>query len=70
MGLGNLHGWHADPFGRHERRFFSAGRPTKLVRDGDDESYDELPAERSPLAAGSPEPPDSADKAAGAAHPG
>lgn len=41
---GNLHGWHADPFGRHEARYFSAGCPTKLVRDGDAESYDQLPA--------------------------
>jgi len=41
---GNLHGWHPDPFGRHEARYFSAGRPTKLVRDGDAESYDQLPA--------------------------
>jgi hypothetical protein len=37
-------GWYADPFGRHEFRYFSAGAPTRLVRDGAVESYDELPA--------------------------
>lgn len=40
-----LQGWHADPFGLHERRYFSAGRPTKLVQDGNVECYDEPPAE-------------------------
>jgi hypothetical protein len=39
-----LQGWHDDPFGRHERRYFSAGQPTKLVRDGGIEAYDEPPA--------------------------
>jgi hypothetical protein len=36
-------GWYADPFGLHEYRYFSAGVPTRLVRDGSVESYDELP---------------------------
>jgi len=40
-----LQGWHADPFGLHEHRYFSAGSPTKLVRDGKLEAYDEPPAE-------------------------
>lgn len=40
-----MQGWHADPFGLHEQRYFSAGRPTKLVRDGRVEAYDEPPAE-------------------------
>jgi hypothetical protein len=40
-----LQGWHADPFGVHEQRYFSAGTPTKLVRDGGAESYDEPPAD-------------------------
>ena len=44
MANGALQGWHADPFGLHEMRYFSAGRPTKLVRDGRMESYDEPPA--------------------------
>jgi hypothetical protein len=44
---GKLQGWQADPFGSHEKRYFSGGRPTKLVRDGDVESYDEPPAEGS-----------------------
>lgn len=33
-------GWHRDPFGRHEWRYFSAGRPTYLVRDSYTESSD------------------------------
>jgi hypothetical protein len=40
-----LQGWHADPFGLHELRYFSAGNPTKLVRDGNVEAYDEPPAQ-------------------------
>ncbi len=40
-----LQGWHADPFGLHEQRYFSAGIPTKLVRDGNAESYDEPPTD-------------------------
>jgi hypothetical protein len=39
-----LQGWARDPFGLHESRYFSAGRPTKLVRDGGVESYDEPPS--------------------------
>jgi hypothetical protein len=44
-------GWYADPFGQHEARYFSAGHPTKLVRDGSAESFDEPPstAYRGPL---------------------
>jgi len=44
MGAGELQGWHADPFLLHEARYFSAGRPTKLVRDGRAESFDEPPS--------------------------
>ena len=36
-------GWYQDPFRLHEARYFSAGRPTRLVRDGDVQSYDEPP---------------------------
>jgi hypothetical protein len=36
-----LRGWHPDPFGRHEQRYFSRGDPTYLVRDGGVESQDE-----------------------------
>jgi hypothetical protein len=36
-------GWHQDPYAIHEHRYFSAGRPTKLVRDGGHESYDPPP---------------------------
>jgi hypothetical protein len=38
-------GWYTDPFGLHEARWMSAGRPTKLVRDGTVESYDAPPDE-------------------------
>jgi len=43
-----LQGWHEDPFGLHEQRYFSAGHPTKLVRDGRVEAYDEPPAQEVP----------------------
>jgi len=33
-------GWYKDPYGRHERRWFSAGQPTELVMDGDTEGHD------------------------------
>lgn len=37
-----LTGWQPDPFGAHEKRFFSTGGlPTKLVSDGDVRSYDD-----------------------------
>jgi hypothetical protein len=41
----DLEGWCTDPFGRHEARWLSQGTPTKLVRDGDIESYDDPPDE-------------------------
>ncbi|HUO48384.1 MAG TPA: hypothetical protein VMU09_06085 [Acidimicrobiales bacterium] len=38
-------GWHPDPYGVHEERYISVdGSPTKLVRDGRQESYDPPPA--------------------------
>jgi hypothetical protein len=40
-----LEGWFTDPFGRHEARWFSAGTPTNLVRDGSTESHDDPPDE-------------------------
>jgi hypothetical protein len=40
-----LEGWCTDPFGRHEARWLSQGTPTKLVRDGEVESYDDPPDE-------------------------
>ncbi len=36
-------GWYTDPYGRHEARWLSDGAATKLVRDGDVESYDDPP---------------------------
>jgi hypothetical protein len=39
-----LWGWHRDPYEIHEERWVSgAGLPTKLVRDGGEESYDPPP---------------------------
>jgi hypothetical protein len=38
-----LEGWFTDPYAVHEARWMSDGRPTKLVRDGEVESYDEPP---------------------------
>jgi hypothetical protein len=40
-----MRGWHVDPFGIHEFRFFSDdGKPTLLVRDGETKSYDKPPS--------------------------
>ena len=36
-------GWYTDPFARHEERWMSNGRPTKLVRDQTKVSQDEPP---------------------------
>ena len=38
-------GWFTDPFCRHEARWFSAGTPTRLVKDGHTESQDDPPDE-------------------------
>jgi hypothetical protein len=38
-------GWYTDPFGQHQARWMSDGSPTKLVRDGDEESYEDPPDE-------------------------
>ncbi len=38
-------GWYVDPYRIHQHRWFSAGRPTALVRDGGIESEDPAPAE-------------------------
>jgi len=38
-------GWFTDPYRRHEARWLSYGKPTKLVRDGGVESYDDPPDE-------------------------
>ena len=37
-------GWYVDPWLRHQARYFSEGRPTGLVRDGDHESTDPPPS--------------------------
>jgi hypothetical protein len=36
-------GWYEDPFEIHEYRWFSAGRPTGLVKDGRTEATDPPP---------------------------
>ena len=36
-------GWFVDPYGFHEARWMSAGKPTALVRDGDTEAQDPPP---------------------------
>jgi len=42
--MGELRGWNPDPFGLHEFRFFSDdGKPTLLVRDGSQRSFDQPP---------------------------
>jgi len=47
-----VQGWHPDPFGVHEARYFSAaGEPTKLVRDRGVESYDDPPSGADAVAA-------------------
>jgi hypothetical protein len=51
MAGGELQGWCRDPFGLHEERYFSAGGPTKLVRDGGVDSYDEPPSTTYDIAA-------------------
>ncbi len=52
-------GWFVDPFGVHEARWFSQGRPTALVRDGGVESQDPAPgpAVDQPLVRARPAPP-------------
>lgn len=62
----NAEGWYRDPFEQHELRWFSAGRPTELVRDVDVEAHD-APAEPTwdgPLVAHTP-PPTEAEEGGG-----
>jgi hypothetical protein len=42
-------GWYRDPYGLHDDRWFSDGRPTSLVRDQGLESDDEPPQAEPPL---------------------
>ena len=48
-GMTQPFGWNIDPYGLHEHRYFSGGQPTKLVRDGGRESYDEPPDSPPPV---------------------
>ncbi len=43
MSFQTLEGGGTDPYAQHEARWLSDGRPTRLVRDGDATSYDDLP---------------------------
>ncbi len=38
-------GWYTDPYAMHDARWMSQGSPTRLVRDGTVESYDDPPSE-------------------------
>ncbi len=53
--MGDLHGWQADPYGLHEARYFSQGQPTRLVRDGGRETYDEVPSSRAAMNGSAPD---------------
>jgi hypothetical protein len=39
--VGQVEGWHEDPYGRHELRFFDGHRWTPYVRDGEQNGLDE-----------------------------
>jgi len=39
----SMWGWYRDPYQEHEDRYFSEGKPTKLVRDSGRESFDPPP---------------------------
>ena len=56
-------GWYRDPYRIHGDRWFSDGRPTRLVRDRDVESYDDPPPwePAEPLVPVPPRPGDSSD---------
>jgi len=64
-------GWYGDPYQLHEDRYFSAGEPTKLVRDGGIESYDAPPegpmpeGRLSPAVAAAPGGPDDVRRVGG-----
>jgi hypothetical protein len=48
-------GWYLDPYGAHDERWYSDGKPTNLVRDQGTEAYDEPPRDRlSPYSRGRP----------------
>jgi len=42
-------GWYTDPYGLHQYRWLSDGNPTRLIRDGQDEDYEEPPGRTPPL---------------------
>jgi hypothetical protein len=67
VSTGREEGWYTDPFGLHEARWMSDGTPTKLVRDEDEESYDDPPDEEwsvTPEPIEAPPLPEGADEGA------
>jgi hypothetical protein len=57
-------GWYSDPYGLHEARWMSMGNPTKLVRDGETESYEDPPDSPPTQEAIKIEPPPGSETAA------
>jgi hypothetical protein len=55
----DLHGWNADPSGRHQERYFSDGQATPLVRDSAPESQDATSLPRMHQPSGDSSLPDS-----------
>lgn len=54
-------GWCTDPWELHEARWYSAGQPTRLARDGNEESFDSVPTgapDGQPRPVVAPSPPD------------
>ena len=51
MAISMTEGWCTDPFELHEARWISAGTPTKLVREGEVETYDPVPTAAATTAA-------------------
>ena len=47
-------GWHPDPTGRHEGRYFVGGQPTDLIRDGGVEALDPMGKQQLELAGAEP----------------
>lgn len=47
MGDQTIEGWYLDPYGLHEQRWMSGGKPTSLVRDAGTEAND-VPPDKPP----------------------
>jgi hypothetical protein len=55
-------GWYRDPYAIHQDRYFSDGQPTKLVRDGGVEAYDNPPPGPCPAVALIPSEAEAGDR--------